>query len=533
MPLPESGTDLEWPPVEWKHVYSRYKEHAAWYSGNPNELASVYYAMGSRPQGFWRTNFDRFWARTPAPQTRLMLHEPVAAALCTVSSDLLFAEPPEFVMPDGADDSGKIQERLDELIREESVVRTLSELAETVAALGGGFLRVIWDKINGPDHPMLNPVDADLAVPDFRYGRLSGVTFWNVVQGTDYSGGAGLVSDDKAIWRHLERHEPGYILTGLYEGTRTHLGVSRPLGSLGLMLPEAIVETKIDDLTAVYIPNVRPNRLFRGTALGRSDFDGVEAEMDALDEAATSLMRDLRLARARLIVPQDMLESQGKGKGAKFDLDQEVWEGAPSGVPSFGNDKLITPSQFLIRSQDHLAVIKAKIEMIIIAAGYSSTSFGFDEPRRVPATATEIVNRERQSFLTRSKKISYWTPAIEDILEAFLEIDAVHFNQSHGVARPRVDFAASIRDDAQQTATIVHILRAAESASAEVRVRLVWPKWSDKEVAAEVEKILAEGAAPVKPPDMNPIPTSPNGQPADQPQDGQRIGNFAADLAGE
>jgi hypothetical protein len=238
-------------------------------------------------------------------------------------------------------------------------------------------------------------------------------------------------------------------------------------------------------------------------------------------------MRDLRLARARLIVPQEMLESQGKGKGTKFDLDQEVWEAAPAGVPSFGNDNLITPSQFLIRSQDHLAVIKAKIEMIIIAAGYSSTSFGFDEPRRVPATATEIVNRERQSFLTRSKKIAYWTQPIEDILEAFLEVDAVHF-QNHPVARPRVDFADSIRDDAQQTATVVHILRSAEAASAEVRVRMVHPKWSDAEVAAEVKLILEQGAAPVPPPNMNPMPTSPNGQPADQPQDGQRVGNFAA-----
>ena len=124
MPLPKSSTDLEWPPEELKHVYSRYHEHAAWYSGNPNQLASVYYAMGSRPQGFWRTNFDRFWARTPAPQTRLMLHEPIAAALATVSSDLLFAEPPEFVIANEDDPDDKIQGRLNELLADEAIVRT-------------------------------------------------------------------------------------------------------------------------------------------------------------------------------------------------------------------------------------------------------------------------------------------------------------------------------------------------------------------------------------------------------------------------
>jgi A118 family predicted phage portal protein len=374
---------------------------------------------------------------------------------------------------------------------------------------------------------MLRSVDADAAVPDFQWGQLVAVTFWHVVGGSDYLGGTGLISDDKEVWRLLERHEPGFILTGLYKGTRTHLGISMPLDALGLAaLPDPVVETLIDDLTAVYVPNVRPNRVFRGTPLGRSDYDGIEAEMDALDESATSLMRDLRLARARLIVAGGLLETQGKGKGAKFDLDQEVWEEAPTGIPNFGADNLITPSQFAIRADDHLKIIKSKIETIIIAAGYSSTSFGFDEPRRVPATATEIVNRERQSFLTRSKKIAYWTTPIEDILEAMLEIDAQHF-QPHGVARPRVDFADSIRDDAQQTATVVHTLRSAEAASAEIRVRMVHPKWSDTEVEAEAKRILAEGALPVKPPNMSPMPVSPNGQPADQPKDGMRPGNFS------
>ena len=528
MPLPEGSGDLMWPPEEWRHVYSRYHEHAAWFSGNPNQLASVYYAQGTRPQGFWRTNFDRFWARTPAPQTRMMLHEPIGAALASVSSDLLFAEPPDFIIPDDSGDDGAVAARLAELVVKVSVVRTLSELAETVAALGGGFLRVTWDKDFEPEHPMLTSVDADAAIPEFQWGRLTGVTFWTIVSGTDYLGGAGLSSDDKAVWRHLERHEPGLILTGLYQGTRDHLGLRMPLDSLaGVDLPEEVVETGIQALTAVYVPNVRPNRIFRGTSLGRSDYDGVEAQMDALDEAATSLMRDLRLARARLIVPQEMLETTGSGQPAKFDLDQEVWEAAPAGVPSFGNDNLITPSQFAIRADDHLKVIKSKLEQIIAAAGYSNASFGLEMPRNVPQTATEIVNRERQSFLTRGKKITYWTPPLEEIMETLLAIDAAQF-QTHAVIRPRVDFSDSIRDDPQQMATVVHILRSAEAASAEVRVRMIHPKWSDDEVAKEREAILAEGALPTPPPDLSPMPVLPNGQPADQPTDGQRVGNFAA-----
>jgi hypothetical protein len=37
--------------------------------------------------------------------------------------------------------------------------------------------------------------------------------------------------------------------------------------------------------------------------LGRSDFSGLEISLDTLDEAHASWMRDIRLGKARLIVP--------------------------------------------------------------------------------------------------------------------------------------------------------------------------------------------------------------------------------------
>lgn len=71
--------------------------------------------------------------------------------------------------------------------------------------------------------------------------------------------------------------------------------------------------------TAVYVPNMRLHRKIRRTPLGRSDFDGIEPVMDQLDEALTSWMRDLRLAKGRLVVPDAFLQSQGPGKGASWD----------------------------------------------------------------------------------------------------------------------------------------------------------------------------------------------------------------------
>jgi hypothetical protein len=490
--LPEGGPDVPWPPAAWKSVYDRYNEHSAWFSGDPAKLIQVYLGAPVRTS-VWRTNFDRFWARgQAAPQRRQMLHAPMAGDISTTSGDLLYAEPPDFVArpPSGQAKKGKtsggIQDRLDYLREEMGIIQTLNESGELASALGGDFLRVTWDKELQPDHPLLTSVNVDNALPDFRWGQLTAVIFWDIVQEDPKEGGK-----QATIWRKLERHAPGIIETGLYQGSTGLLGERVPLSTMPQFANLADeLDTEIEYLTAVYVPNMRPNRLFRGTPLGRSDYDGIEAFMDALDEVWTSWMRDLRLARARLIVPQEFMQSAGKGKGSQFDIDQEIWEALPMMPPE--GDKMITPSQFAIRTKEHLETAMALVERIVSAAGYAAATFGLHADKTVAATATEITNRERRTFITRAKKINYSKRPLQEILQALLAIDSAHF-KIHDVLRPSVDWPDSIQSDPKENATIVQLLEAANSASTETRVRMVHGDWSDDEVKAEVTKILDEG----------------------------------------
>lgn len=489
--LPEGGSDVPWPPKQWTSVYDRYAEHAAWFSGDPAALIQVYLGAPVRTS-VWRTNFDRFWARgQAAPQRRQMLHAPLAGDISTTSGDLMFAAAPSFTARPAAAQVKKgktfttVQDRLDYLIDELGIVQICNESAELASALGGDFLRATWDKDLEPDHPIVTSVNVDNALPDFRWGRLTGVTFWNVVQEASQG-------KKTEIWRHLERHEPGSIEHGLYKGSSGQLGERFALSTMPeLGLSDEVIETGIAQLTAAYLPNMKPNRLFRGSPLGRSDYDGIEAMMDALDETWTSWMRDLRLARARLIVPAEVLQSAGKGKGSNFDLDQEVWESLP--MSSQGSmDKMITPSQFQIRTKEHLETSMALVERIVSAAGYAAATFGLHADKTVAATATEIANRERRTFITRAKKISYYKPGLERFLEALLALDAAQF-KSHDVVRPSVDWPDTIQSDSEQTSTIVQKLDAANAASTETRVRMVHPDWPDADVLSEVKKILDEG----------------------------------------
>jgi len=515
MPLPEGGPHVQWPPLEHTHLYRRYEEHSAWYGGDPNQLSDFYvygygrsHRLGDAPGSgagiggpgaqvmpthvsLWRLNFDRFWARAvTAPWRRLMVHVPLPADIATTSADLLFSDPIQVLItgahePTSAPGAIAIQDRIDELVYSESIRATLVEAAETAAALGGVYLRVTWDRDVEPEHPLLTKVDADSAVPEFKWGRLSAVTFWRVVN---------VSSDTKGVWRHLERHEPGYILHGLYEGTAAELGFPRPLSLMGPdwtitdQEPDAsVIETGVQWLTAVYIPNMRPNRVWRGSSMGRSDYDGVEALFDALDECWTSWMRDLRLGRARIMVPQEYLDAQAKGRGAVMDLDQEVFETLPMAVSRDENG--ITPSQFQIRAAEHLATASALLDRIVAAAGYSASTFGLEEVQR-GVTATEIISREKRSIITRDKKISYWRRPLAEILRTFLAVDAAQDFANHGTTLPDLRWPSAVQEDPGKMSATVVTLRQAMAASTETLVKMVHEDWTQEEVDAEVNRIM-------------------------------------------
>ncbi|MFC8697725.1 hypothetical protein [Streptomyces parvus] len=165
----------------------------------------------------------------------------------------------------------------------------------------------------------------DTAVPEWAWGRLSAVTFWNVIR-----------EDANTVVRQLERHEPGSIRHSVWVGSANELGTRMALtdfpetaGLADLVIDGDGVPTGTSTLTAQYIPNLKPNKLWRhlpqATALGRSDFSGVEALMDALDEAYSGWMRDLCMGKARLLVGTEVLENLGQGQGAYFDIDRELF----------------------------------------------------------------------------------------------------------------------------------------------------------------------------------------------------------------
>lgn len=523
MPLPENPQATTWPPANLAPMTDKFAEWSAWYANDTDGLKGVYQGTGKTRDGVVKTMVKAavryFWGQTQADLTKgpeRKLHVPVASDLCQASADLLFSEPPTInvdydtpVGPDGKPGTKPAnvtttEERL-EKITGPDFHEALVAGAEAAAALGGAYLRVTWDDTL-TDRPFLTVVDYDTAFPEFRWGRLSAVTFWRTLS----------VNGQRVI-RALERHETtpdgvGVIYHGLYTGTPQHLGQPLPLadhpetaGMAQVVDENGMVSTGTPGLAVFHWKNAAPNRRWRadslGRHLGRSDLDGIEGLLDALDETYTSLIRDLRLGRAMLVVPQGMLTNNGPGQGASFD-QHEIYSPVNAAPGSVADSKLaVEQVQFAIRVQEHEQTIMLLWNTIIRSAGYSAQTFG--EGGDVAVTATEVFAKERRSGLSKGRKGRTVRPVLVDAVRKMLAIDAEVFQSgADPTLSLHVELSDGIMDDPEALARTAQLLGTALAASIETRVRLVNPGKDETWIQDEVARIKAENNVELADPDM-------------------------------
>ena len=555
MPLPVSDPKAVWPPEDMQSIFAHMNQWSAWYSNELSKLQDAYGGgaaadstgfFASDTGGFKPTigqRMQRFFIgqRPLGPNRNTKLPIPIAGMICQAVADLLYADPPTFTVRVDTDEDGNgvpkkvanpTQERLNDLA-DEGMYTMLARSAEVGAALGGSFLRVAWDKNVVPDRPFLDAVDADQALPEFRWGRLVAVTFWNVV-----------ATESTKVWRHLERHEldafgVGVILHGLYEGTIDRLGVRISLNSrpetmpLFVMTENSAVAGQISSesagLCVEYVPNQGPNRLWRnsvkGRNLGRSSLDGVEHLMDQLMETMSDWMRARRAAKARVWYDKSLLGNPGPGQGAVADLDQETYVGTTQQVkgPNTSMSDKLQVLQPKFDPKGYSDTAEALIEQILQLSGFATQTFGMEKnsTRSIESTATEIEARERLTFLTRGRFIRTQTPHLSRILSKLLAVDKAIFGTPNVDAPIWIEFPDSVQESMLRLAQTVQTLFAGEAASKDQIVRILHPDWNDDQWDDEVAKLKTEYGASIQ---------DPESLPSDGPDDNRDgFGRFATD----
>ena len=507
MPMPTGGP---WPPPAYHAAYQAYRDWDAWYGGNPDRLREVYRVEQQPPSARTKPSqyaggvvgrFSRWLRGNPANMTwqDTRLHVPLPADLAATSANLLFAEPPQ-LSPGERPPAGAAR-RLEQLA-EDGLAVLLLHAAEPASAFGDVYLRPVIDQEVLPDRAFLTAVHADSALPTIRWGRMVEVTFWSTV-----------ACEGQAHWRLLEHHHvvngQGRITYALYEGGPAQLGRARALADRPELahLVDVVDETSgqstgLTELDVVRIPNSGPQRLWRCDPhlryLGRSDFDGNEQMFDRIDEVWTSWMRDIRLGKGRITVPSAMLQDHGPGAGSSWDPDREIYSQI-NALPKDLTNGGITVSQFAIRHAEHKATIDSLVEAALRHAGLSAQTLG-DQPDGSPVTATEVQQRERQSFQTRGNRIQSWQPRLARVVQLLLMVERAASLSTVEPFLPHIEFGDSVSEAPETLARTVEILRRAEAVSFETRVRMVHPDWDQPQVDEEVQRLMRESGQAVEDP---------------------------------
>ncbi|MDR6867673.1 hypothetical protein J2Y69_002277 [Microbacterium resistens] len=531
-----------WPPSPWDTAFARFRELDAWWAGNAAVLSEIYSGQtaatavpthtvaGRKYRGGVLGSLSKMFLGQPIVEAekRMRMHLPLAADLCTLSSDLLFGEAPQvlFRKPDdqplqeGETRASRkkwvhpAQARLDEIIGADEAHAELLLGGEYAAALGGSYLAVAWDA-DVHDNVFPKAYAADTAIPTFRHGRLIGVKLWS-----EYH-------DGNEVFRLVEEHKPGSIEYTLYRGTDRTLGEAvqidtrpetehyarlRTAADLNVpegALPQTVaIGTGTSRLAVTYLKNAAPVRDWRKlgelASLGRSDLDGIQDVLDKVDMAWSSLMRDIDNGQGRLVVPEDMLELSGKpGEGANFDIYRQVFTPVSGslGKAADGNGPM-SIVQFAIRVEEHLAVIEGLKKEIASALGYSEAHLGLDSVAGT-RTATEIDADLSDSERTRDKKALYAKGALARWSLAALEIDRTVFGGSElgDLTRmPSVEFAPVSQADPEKLARTAQMLDAARAASRKEIVRSLHSDWDEDDIDAEVALIQQEMGTPAPDP---------------------------------
>lgn len=501
-----------WPPPGHWTLRTYWQSHRAWWSGDLKALKA--YTPLTAPGGYWARMRNKPGSRE--------IHVPIAADIARTAADLVAGDTPHIDWEDQQATAAEpadgetpakpkkspVQETWDAIAQRIGFANKLLEGVETGSAISGWYLKPAWDDRLG-NRPLLTVVPADQALPTFLFGELLSVTFvTELAAPADWS----QRRESTQVWRWLEHHEPGQIRHELWLGTSERVGSLRPLADhpMTAKFQSVIPTTDIKPgLLVEFVPNDLPNPLDTTVPTGRSDLQGVETLLDALDEAMASWMRDIKLAAARILASDEMLTpirqtssglfsglggmfGRGNTTPAKaFDVDNEVF--TPLNMPADDEGKpapiqLIQPE---IRFEAHERTVLQLIEQIISRAGYAPQTFGMHVEGQLSGTAMR--RRAEKSYRTRDRKRRYLRPALESIAYTLMLLNKVLNNDAPKPDKmPTLVWREADQADPLEMAQVIELLTRARAASREVRVRQAHPEWDDTQVAEEVARLAKE-----------------------------------------
>lgn len=278
--------------------------------------------------------------------------------------------------------------------------------------------------------------------------------------------------------------------------------------------PEPIVFEGIKGMLAFAKPN-KKSLMFIDSDYGASDYEGAIDSFDAMDEAYSTIFRELRTNRTVRYIPKDMIPKSSDGKFNLNDDFTDAYVQIESDIDQ-NNKNQITFSMIPDKTESHKAKFLTALTTALNKAGLSPYAIGITGLESVNASAESQQERNKVTLETRKAKMEVWKPFIEEMLIKILELNEWMIRNKKtdqpynavGVNWDNTEIQVAFGDYIVETeGSIVSNVAAKISAgitSTETALKEIHPDWTPEQILEEVNRIRYERGMAIDTPDSLP-----------------------------
>lgn len=496
----------------------RIAEYKTWSIGS-GELLRRFYLSSSTVE-----TLNYFWKRAPVG-TR-MLHSGIPGLIASKMPRILFGSGVQTVVDVYTEDGRKVlegkskeaKETLDTILKEMNVSDRLTAAATDESWSGHCFFKLSHDA-SLSQFPIIETADITNAEVIKNRGVTKAIVFktwykpkkddnWRLdeIYGVNDAGDATITYRLYKLENGKEKPMP---LNALPE--------TQDLAEIGLDEDGTYTFDGLKGLLAFEKPNKIPSLEFPHGNYGASDYEGAIDSFDALDEAYSKIIEEIRSNRTIRYTPSSMIPRDRDGEQRLSDDFTNNYVKVESD-PDQDAKNQITFSIIPDKTEDHKQKYVTALSAALNKAGLSPFAIGITGLESINASAESQQERNKVTLETRKAKLELWKPFLEKMYEQILAYNDWLVRNVKGIKQDgfkpidatldqikvRVEFGDYIMDTEKQRTEIWGSAKSMGVASIHEAVRKIHPDWEDTDIEEEVNLIRYENGMAADDPSLLP-----------------------------
>lgn len=271
---------------------------------------------------------------------------------------------------------------------------------------------------------------------------------------------------------------------------------------------DEIVFTGLKGMIAFEKPNKLPSLEFPHSNYGASDFEGATDSFDAVDEAYSTIINEIRDNRTfRYFASHNFRRNKDTGEiltpDDGFTKNFVLTEGDIDQEQGVNKNRVV--DQIPDKTEEHKAKYLTAVTVALNKAGLSPYSIGITGLESINQSAESQQERNKVTLETRKAKLELWTPYLAKVLSQLLAFNTYLLNRV-GVKQDdmplpdmditlstvTLDFGEYLQDTDKDLVDIWGLAKTQGISSTQNAVRELHKSWSEKQILDETNVILFE-----------------------------------------